>query len=120
MTVEVLAGSVITHGGAWVGVPGSDLDIPQVDARVQHGGDKCMAQHVRMRTGDLHTCAPTAGGSGIRTIFVPFPHTRSTRCPCSSPRSAMSAPVASKIRKPSSPSMATSANRTGPLTGGPR
>jgi hypothetical protein len=41
--------------------------------------------------------------------LVPLPHTRSTRWPCSSPRSPMSAPVASKIRKPSSPSMATSA-----------
>ena len=56
---------------------------------------------------------PTAGGSGTRTILVPLPHTRSTRWPCSSPRSAMSAAVASKIRKPSSPSMATSAKSCG-------
>ena len=41
---------------------------------------------------------PTAGGSATRTTLVPLPHTRSTRWPCSSPRSAMSAPVASKIR----------------------
>ena len=34
---------------------------------------------------------PTAGGSGTRTTLVPLPHTRSTRWPCSSPRSAMSA-----------------------------
>ena len=46
---------------------------------------------------------PTAGGSGTRTILVPLPHTRSTRWPCSSPRSAMSALVASKIRRPSRP-----------------
>jgi hypothetical protein len=52
---------------------------------------------------------PTAGGSGTRTTLVPLPHTRSTRWPCSSPRSAMSALVASKIRKPSRPSIATSA-----------
>jgi hypothetical protein len=37
-------------------------------------------------------------GSGIRTILPPLPQTRSTRWPCSSPRSLMSALVASKIR----------------------
>ena len=42
------------------------------------------------------------------TTLVPLPHTRSTRWPCSSPRSAMRALVASKIRKPSRPSLATS------------
>ena len=56
---------------------------------------------------------PTAGGSGTRTTLVPLPHTRSTRWPCSSPRSAISALVASKIRKPSRPSMATSAKSDG-------
>ena len=50
---------------------------------------------------------PTAGGSGTRTTLVPLPQTRSTRWPCSSPRSPMSAPVASKILRPSSPSIAT-------------
>jgi hypothetical protein len=52
---------------------------------------------------------PTAGGSGIWTTLVPLPQTRSTRWPCSSPRSVISAPVASKIRKPSRPRMATRA-----------
>jgi hypothetical protein len=52
---------------------------------------------------------PTAGGSGIKTTLEPLPHMRSTRWPCSSSKSPMSAPVASKIRKPSSPSIATSA-----------
>ena len=56
---------------------------------------------------------PTAGGSGMRTTFLPLPLTRSTRWPCSSPRSPMSAPVASKIRKPSSPSIATRAKSFG-------
>jgi hypothetical protein len=31
---------VITHRGAWVGVTGSDLDVPQVNAGVEHGRDK--------------------------------------------------------------------------------
>jgi hypothetical protein len=56
---------------------------------------------------------PTAGGSATRTTLVPLPHTRSTRWPCSSPRSPMSALVASKIRKPSRPSMAASAKSLG-------
>jgi hypothetical protein len=43
---------------------------------------------------------PAAGGSGTRTVSVPLPHTRRTRWPCSAPRSAMSAPAASKIRRP--------------------
>ncbi|MGH9260806.1 MAG: helix-turn-helix domain-containing protein, partial [Acidimicrobiales bacterium] len=37
----------------------------------------------------------TAGGSGTSTVLPPLPTTRRTRCPCSSPRAAMSAPVAS-------------------------
>ena len=56
---------------------------------------------------------PTAGGRGIRTTLVPLPHTRSTRWPCSSPRSAMLALVASKMRRPSSPSIATRAKSDG-------
>ena len=39
----------------------------------------------------------------------PLPRTFRTRWPCSSPRSVMLAPHASKIRKPSSPSMVTKA-----------
>ena len=39
--------------------------------------------------------------------MLPRPRTRNTRWPCSSQRPAMSAAVASKIRKPGSPSMAT-------------
>ena len=33
VAVEVLAGPVLAHGGARVGVAGGDLDIAQVDAR---------------------------------------------------------------------------------------
>jgi Transposase IS116/IS110/IS902 family len=56
---------------------------------------------------------PTAGGSGTRTTLEPLPHTRSNRWPRSSPRSAMSAPVTSKMRRPSSPSIVTSAKSDG-------
>jgi hypothetical protein len=151
VSVEVLAGSVIAHRGARIGMAGSDLDVPQVDPSVQHGCDEGISEHVWVGAGGLHSggfrespqapccCVPvhtyataveqdeaagtaadglvdgppTAGGSGIRATLVPLPHTRSTRWPCSSPRSAMSAPVASKIRRPSSPSIATSAKSHG-------
>jgi hypothetical protein len=36
--VEVLAGPVVAHGGAWVGVPGGDLHVAQVNAGVEHEG----------------------------------------------------------------------------------
>ncbi len=32
VVVEVLACSVVAHGGAWGGVSGGDLDVAQVDA----------------------------------------------------------------------------------------
>jgi hypothetical protein len=35
VAVQVLAGPVIPHGRARVGVPGGDLDIPQVDAGIK-------------------------------------------------------------------------------------
>jgi hypothetical protein len=59
VAVQVLAGSVVAHRGARVGVAGSDLDIAQVDARVEHGGDERVAEHVRVCPGDGH-----AGGRG--------------------------------------------------------
>jgi len=41
--------------------------------------------------------AGRAGGRGTSTTLPPLPQTRRTRWPCSSPRSSMLAPVASKI-----------------------
>jgi Arc/MetJ family transcription regulator len=151
VAVEVLAGLVVSHRGARIGVPGGDLHIAQVSASVEHGRDKRVARHVRVCAGDLGAggfgegcrrrvaacrsiraprllsrigprarlsvarsmARPAAGGSGTRTTLVPLPHTRRTRWPCSSPRSPMSALVASKIRKPSSPSIATRAKSHG-------
>jgi hypothetical protein len=34
--VEVLAGPVVAHGGAGVGVPGGDLDIAQVNSGIEN------------------------------------------------------------------------------------
>jgi hypothetical protein len=147
VAIQVLAGTVVAHGGTRVRVACGDLNVAEVHAGIETGSDnEGMAEHVRMRPGhldpgslgevvqaaggrvpvhlgttvveqdrasrtgsDRSMARPTAGGSGTRTILVPLPHTRRTRWPCSSPRSAMSAEVASKIRKPSRPSMATSA-----------
>ena len=54
VTSEVLTGPVITHRGPRICMPGSDLDVPQVHARVEHGGDEGVAEHVRVRLGDPH------------------------------------------------------------------
>ena len=55
LAIEVLAGPVIPHCGAWIGVAGGELDVPQVHASVQHGRDEGMAEHVGMGTGDGHS-----------------------------------------------------------------
>jgi hypothetical protein len=49
VSVEVLAGAVVAHGGAWVGVAGGDLDVADADAGVEHGGDESVQKHVRMQ-----------------------------------------------------------------------
>ena len=54
MAVEVLAGSVVTNRGPWVSVAGGDLDVAQVHAGVEHGGDEGVAEHVRVWPGDRH------------------------------------------------------------------
>ena len=35
-------------------MPGGDLDVPQVHARVEHGRDEGVAEHVRVRPDDPH------------------------------------------------------------------
>ena len=59
MAVEVLAGSVVAHGGARVGVTGGDLDVAEVDAGVEHRGDEGVAEHVWVHPG-IVTPAATA------------------------------------------------------------
>ena len=59
MAVQVLAGPVIPHRGARVGVTGGDLHVAQVSASVEHGRDICVTEHMRMCPGDLD-----AGGFG--------------------------------------------------------
>jgi hypothetical protein len=45
VAVEILAGAVVTHRGAWVGVAGGDLDIAQIHPGIEHGGDERVAEH---------------------------------------------------------------------------
>ena len=59
MAVQGGAGAVVAHGGAGVGVSGGDLDVAQVDAGVEHGGDVGVAQHV-----GVHAWESYAGGVG--------------------------------------------------------
>ncbi len=58
MAVEILAGPVITHRGAWIGVTGGDLDVPQVHSGIEHGRDEGMPEHVTVRPDNSHTCGP--------------------------------------------------------------
>ena len=53
MAVEVVAGSVVAHGGSRVGVEGGDLYVARVDTSVEHRGDVGVAGH-----------APRPGRSG--------------------------------------------------------
>src|SRR3954453_11803880 len=74
VSVEVLAGAVVAHGGPWVGVPGRDLDVAEVDAGVAHGGDEDVPQHVRVHPGQrdagLLGEPPQPGGGAVRSIRV--------------------------------------------------
>ena len=53
MAVEVLAGAVVAHGGARIGMAGGDLDIAQVDSSVKHRSDEGVSQHVGVHSGDV-------------------------------------------------------------------
>ena len=69
MAVEILTGTVITHRGTRIGVAGGNLDVTQVHARVEHGRDEGVAQHVRVWPGDPHASgfsqSPQAAGGGM-------------------------------------------------------
>jgi len=91
--------------------PGDDRETLQSAGRGMpvHRGTSPVEQD---RTVDTVTDRPvdrTTHRRRMGTILPPLPHTRSTRWLCSSPRSSMIDPHAPKIRRPSSPSIATSA-----------
>jgi hypothetical protein len=66
---RVLAGTVVPPGGAWTGGAGGDLDVAQARTRVKHGRDEGVAEHVRVRPGDPHSCAP--GNSAMSICRMP-------------------------------------------------
>src|SRR5690349_17675416 len=76
VAVEILAGAVVPHGRAWVGVARGDLDVAEVDACIKHRGDEGMAQHVRVHAWQRHsgvcfvvtTTPETAGPEGEFSI----------------------------------------------------
>ena len=77
MSVEVLVGSVVAHGGAGVGVAGGDLDVAEVDAGVEHGGHIGVAEHVGVHPGhrDAGGCsqAPQSPCSRVARHSRPCP-----------------------------------------------
>ena len=70
--------SGVPHRRARIGVAGGDLDVPEVDAGIEHGRDKRVAEHVRMSPGDLD-----AGG------FGESPQTAGGRVPVHPPAAAV-------------------------------
>src|SRR5262249_51121697 len=68
VAVKVLAGPVVAHRGARIGVPGRDLDVAELHACVEHGRDESLAEHMRVCPGDPHSRsfgqAPQAAGGG--------------------------------------------------------
>jgi hypothetical protein len=69
MAVEVLAGPVIPHRGARVGMAGGDLDVPQIHAGIEHGRDEGVPEHMRVWFDDPYSSsfaeAPQSAGSGM-------------------------------------------------------
>jgi hypothetical protein len=69
VAVKSLAGAVVAHHGARVGVAGCDLDVPQVHSGVQNGGDEGMAEHMRVWPGDADPSGfgepPQAASGGV-------------------------------------------------------
>ncbi len=52
VAVEVLASSVVAHGGTGVGMTRGGLDVSEVYSCVEHRGDEGVAEHVGMHPGD--------------------------------------------------------------------
>lgn len=73
VAVQILASPVIAHRGAWVGVPGDDLDIPQAGACVEHGRYERVPEPVRMCPGSLDAggCGEPAQAAGGRVPVHP-------------------------------------------------
>jgi hypothetical protein len=73
VSVKVVAGPVVAHRCARVGVPGGDLDIAQVDACIEHGGHASVPKHVRVhpRQPDARSAGEPAEPTGSRVAVHP-------------------------------------------------
>src|SRR6266508_2997213 len=61
VAVEVLAGPIVAHRGARIGVARGDLHVAEADAGVEHGRHEGVAQHVRVHPRDPYP----SGGSQV-------------------------------------------------------
>ena len=55
---------VVAHRGTRIGVAGGDLHVPEINTGIEHGGDKRVAEHMRMNS------RPQAGGLAGRNPAV--------------------------------------------------
>jgi hypothetical protein len=64
----------LAHRRPLIGVTGSDLDISQVNARVEHDGDRRVAEHLRVRPGDRYSSSgdvPQAAVAAWQSMRAP-------------------------------------------------
>jgi hypothetical protein len=65
VSVEVLAGRVVAHGRAWVGVSGGGLDLGKADSGVEHGDERVPQQHVGVHPWSVSRPAGPTTASGL-------------------------------------------------------
>ena len=55
------------HHGEGVGVPGGELDVAEISARIQHGCDERLPEHLRMRSAgwDAGALCQSAQAAGV-------------------------------------------------------
>jgi hypothetical protein len=80
--VEILPGSVVSHGCAGVGMAGCDWDVAKVNPGVEHRGHAGVAQHVRLhaRGGDTgcecEVSEPAGGTVPVHAVSAPVEQDR--------------------------------------------
>src|SRR5436190_1462417 len=66
VSVEVRAGAVVAHAGAWAGVVGGDLDVAEPDAGGGFGA--LFAGAGRARASSRACCQPVGPGAGMWSL----------------------------------------------------
>src|SRR5216683_5783774 len=82
VAVEVLAGPVVTHRGARVGVGGGDLDISQVHARVKIGRERFTnrVEYLGLRYRELRLLVLVDALLPLPLLHQAVPRCNRTRC----------------------------------------